>query len=299
MCNSKIRLFYLAVIVSLIITLLSACSVPESPVYKFDLNYSQAAGLSADEITEIQTYLISIAPKLDLSLSQSSYRDYYNASNKAAQVGIHGMPALAELAHSKEKLAVLCSKPLYDEYSFQEFYSNVFIALLRTDRNFWYTCAQENGPDFIKIPTNSFNNAADIFSTGTHSHRNYAFLWTKSQQEIPKIISSKVSFECKISSLKQYGLISIPFVVKEINKGHSEYEAYFTAIGLHMDTPEFMSYMTDYSLPWEERFEKEGFMDGAEDFDYRVWLSENEEDLENLFKFLDAYCAEYEAENKS
>ena len=34
----------------------------------------------------------------------------------------------------------------------------------------------------------------------------------------------------------------------------------------------------------------------SEDFDYKVWLSENEEDLDNLFKFLDAYCEEYEAE---
>lgn len=36
-------------------------------------------------------------------------------------------------------------------------------------------------------------------------------------------------------------------------------------------------------------------MTSAEGFDCKVRLSENEEDLNNLFTYLDAYCAEYEA----
>ena len=56
-----------------------------------------------------------------------------------------------------------------------------------------------------------------------------------------------------------------------------------------------MIYMSDRERLWKHGFEQEGFMDGAEDFDYKAWLEENKEDLDNLFKFLDAYCAEYEA----
>ena len=44
------------------------------------------------------------------------------------------------------------------------------------------------------------------------------------------------------------------------------------------------------------RYDK--LMANSETFDYRDWLSKNEEDLENLFTYLDAYCAEYEANNK-
>ena len=121
-------------------------------------------------------------------------------------------------------------------------------------------------------------------------------IYSNSKKQIPKMLKKVISTDKKIEELREFGILALPYVVKEIEKGNTEYEAYFTTIGLHMETPEFMTYMTDFSMSWEERFEKEGFMDGAEDFDYKVWLSENDEDLDNLFKFLDAYCAEYEAE---
>ncbi len=117
-----------------------------------------------------------------------------------------------------------------------------------------------------------------------------------SQEQIPEILKMKINTEEKIEKLREFGILTVPYVLEEIEKGNDEYASYFTAIGLHMETPEYMIYMSDRDRLWGHGFEQEGFMDGSEDFDYKVWLSENEEDLNNLFKFLDAYCAEYEAE---
>jgi hypothetical protein len=69
-----------------------------------------------------------------------------------------------------------------------------------------------------------------------------------------------------------------------------------TSLG-HLGEVTGIEFVDMYSRQYDPNIiNSDEFMDGAEDFDYKVWLSENEEDLDNLFKFLDAYCAEYEAE---
>ena len=90
--------------------------------------------------------------------------------------------------------------------------------------------------------------------------------------------------------------IGVFFFFASKEKGDKEYEQFFVGLGLHIDVPEFKRRMPNYFLSWQERFDTTAFLEGSENFDYKVWLDENEEDLNNLFKFLDAYCAEYEAE---
>ena len=90
--------------------------------------------------------------------------------------------------------------------------------------------------------------------------------------------------------------MALPYVIKQIDKGHEEYISFFTEIGLHLSHRDFAHLALLKHHGYDTLYDDEEYSAGAEDFDYKVWLSENEEDLDNLFKFLDAYCEEYEAE---
>lgn len=126
----------------------------------------------------------------------------------------------------------------------------------------------------------------------------YAF-YKHAKTEISKIIASEISLEEKLNALRKYGIYAVPEVVEQINEGNSEYEKFFVYAGLHLNDEDFVKIAGFKYLFSNDLHTKEDYLTGAEDFDYKVWLEENEEDLDNLFKFLDAYCAEYESENKS
>ena len=117
----------------------------------------------------------------------------------------------------------------------------------------------------------------------------------------PQIISTNLPTYEKIKMLRNFGILAIPYVVDAIDRGEYLYKAYFTEIGLHLTTEEFHNIVCTYNSNEcvDDKYNEIQLHPKAEDFDYKVWLSENEEDLDNLFKFLDAYCAEYESENKS
>ena len=129
--------------------------------------------------------------------------------------------------------------------------------------------------------------------------KHYYVRWTHAKNELPKISKSFLSAEEKIEAYREFGIFAVPYVVKEIEKGHTEFEKFFVLIGAHLSTPDYLKIVERTSFeqppPTSEQID-EALLSCAEDFDYKVWLSENEEDLDNLFKFLDAYCAEYEAE---
>lgn len=134
-------------------------------------------------------------------------------------------------------------------------------------------------------------------------YREWFFAFFKNaEEECSKVIASDNTIDDKIETLANYGILAIPYVKEEIDKGNLEYEVFFTEIGLHMTTENFATvgcYFNNSELYINHKYsEIRDNYPAAEDFDYKVWLSENEEDLDNLFKFLDAYCAEYEAEKE-
>ena len=132
---------------------------------------------------------------------------------------------------------------------------------------------------------------------------NYYTYWKYAKEELPEISVSDISSAEKLSAYREFGIFAVPYVVEEIEKGCAELEPFFTLIGAHLSTAEYM-HITDITDP--EKYantppptDKEIdaiLLEGGKDFDYKVWYEENKEDLDNLFKFLDAYCAEYEAE---
>ncbi len=123
-----------------------------------------------------------------------------------------------------------------------------------------------------------------------------------STETLPKILLSDKATEEKLEVYRKSGVFAIPYVKSEIEKGNTQFEKFFPLIGAHLTTAEYMDIVevTDFEKPIPTQEEIDFvLMNSSENFDYKVWLSENEEDLNNLFKFLDAYCAEYEAEQES
>lgn len=135
---------------------------------------------------------------------------------------------------------------------------------------------------------------------------NFYNFYIESKRICPVILSSTKSTEDKADELKYYGLFALPHILNDenINSGFSNnmdlyknrlLEAFGKTIGLHLSTEEFMKIVSE-DISRDEPYLKIVNHPKAEDFDYKAWLDENKEDLDNLFKFLDAYCAEYEAE---
>ena len=88
--------------------------------------------------------------------------------------------------------------------------------------------------------------------------------------------------------------------MEEIEKGKTEYESFFALIGAHLSTAEYMKSIgletEDVPLPQEKK--EEALLKSAEKFDYKDWIAQNEEDIDNLFSFLDEYEKEYEQKLK-
>ena len=223
------------------------------------------------EYNETKAYIDGLIEEVSLDLKAYSgyvYMFKREYSDRLIQVGYKGLPVLITEIEKKVEAS--------ESYLHCAFLSSGVYALFRVN----------------ELPVRDKDNGTYSRST----KKVFCELYKDTKNQIPQIIKSNKSIEEKIVELREFGIFSMPYILKQIDEGHTEYAAYFTAIGLHMDTAEFMTYMSTKDSLWEHGYDKEGFMDGAEDFDYKVWLEENKEDLDNLFKFLDAYCAEYEAE---
>ena len=115
--------------------------------------------------------------------------------------------------------------------------------------------------------------------------------------KITEIASANETAHEKIKRLKNFGVFALPYVIKEIENGNIDYESFFVAAGFHLSHQKFAELTDVNSFDYNPNVWKTNeYLLGADDFDYKLWLEENKEDLDNLFKFLDAYCAEYEAE---
>ena len=142
--------------------------------------------------------------------------------------------------------------------------------------------------------------AYDVTPKSNYYRENLYYFFKDAKELCPRIMSLPINSNAKIAMLRTYGILAIPYVEEEISKGNVLIKNYFEDIGLHLTTEEYAeivcTYNTDSTPGYDELYDKVYSHPKAEDFDYKAWLDENEEDLNNLFKFIDAYCAEYDAE---
>ena len=234
--------------------------------------YTLTDYLSSDEIAQYEKEILSIELSTDSIDWRLSYKEHPEESGLLYHIGIRGLPVLIDKTKCFEPPLI---DPGVSTEHYRKFWFNGVIALLRCNERL----LDPGGDGNIEVLDDLLFNA---------------------EERCLKIISSLGSTNSKIKQLREYGLLAIPYVVDEIEKGNSGFERFFTDIGLHLTTEEYMSYISDTYSPIVDRdsarYDLIRNHPKAEDFDYKVWLSENEEDLDNLFKFLDAYCAEYEAE---
>ncbi|MEE0929009.1 MAG: hypothetical protein UIG59_07430 [Acutalibacteraceae bacterium] len=145
--------------------------------------------------------------------------------------------------------------------------------------------------DFVSVYKNGVIRPSD----------NYYAYWKYAKDELPKIAGSDIETEEKIKQFIKFGYFAIPYVKEELEKGNTEYEKFFPLIGAHLTTADYMKVINSTDAmtpaPTEEEIEKSLLESGA-DFDYKKWLNENEEDLNNLFKFLDEYIKDYESKTE-
>ena len=269
-----VKIFALLFSLILISTLCSCNQSSEDALESIVTEDALKSIMTAEEINQLSVFADGIEPSYKGEMSAVYYVHVKESADKLSQVGTKGTAFLiSELDRFTGR---------DDEYLRKGFFSAVTLAIWRTSPKavrgaaWQYFDQKEHYNEFEKECIVGF--------------------YKQANKRIPKIIAANESLDLKLDKLKTYGIISIPFIVDEINRGHSEYARYFIEIGLHLSTPEFMEFFGDLLLSDEEKREKIVNHPKAENFDYKVWLSENEEDLDNLFKFLDAYCAEYEAE---
>ena len=240
----------------------------DKPSYWSELEVSADAlcnkYLSPDTKNKVSKIIYDINPIIDPSQSDFYYEYSRTESDSLTAIGLEGLPVILSVSE-REKASK--GDPLY-----RSFLSGVFFALCRTDVK-EIEAIEELGRDQNKELTASF----------------YGY----SKKKIAEIISAEKSVDEKISELRHFGIIAIPEIEIEIAKGNNEYEAYFTAIGLHLSVPEFMNIMADSKSEktTEERYDDIKSAEGTKDFNYKTWLKENEKALDTFFKFMNEYSA--------
>lgn len=244
-------------------------SVPSRPGYWSELKISADAlcnkYVSADTKVRVSGIINDINPIIEPSLSDFYYEYKRTESDSLTAIGIEGLPVLLSFC---ERETASKGDPLY-----RSLLSGVFFAICRTD---------------IKEIETTEELSSDEERELTVKFYRYA------KKRIAEIMASDKSTAEKISELRHFGILSIPEVRAEIDKGNKGFEAYFTAIGVHLSVPEFMNFMADPNSEetTDQRYDKIKVSEGSEGFDYKIWLGENEKALDTFFKFMNEYSAE-------
>ncbi len=257
----------LTVLVSILCLLsLVGCQNVSNHIKNEEDKFFSVRNLNRNEYDEIYTYIITNEPdwmsKEALSINHEPFYWSVLASQKICSVGIKGIPVLIDVMNDENV-----------ENIFRISLSQGMYTILRVNQ-------MEPNPN-------------------TYCKESIIEFYKRAKSQVPLVIKSQEDFEIKLAKLVKYGIYAVPFIVEEIEKGDIEYQEFFTSIGLHLNHETFAKMAAFSYVYCDDMHLKEDFLQGSDDFDYKVWLSENEEDLNNLFKFLDAYCAEYEAEQNS
>ncbi len=260
----------LCVVLTVVFVVFSACSqeIGTSP------NANSSSGglcnqgtaidkvLSEEEQKKFVEFIEGINPEYQLFQSGVFYGDYKYESDKLVSVGIKGLPVLlTEL----EKM----------ENNLDEHYRCMF----------FMACVNA----IWRVNPISMQSVADVSNSKGYEKNVISAFYKNVNADAQKIVKSDKTITEKLHLLRRFGILAVPFVEQELNKGNTEYEEFFLELGLHLLVPEFMEIFGDPNHMPEESYEILKNSNGAESFDYKVWLSENRTDLDNMFKFLDEY----------
>ena len=275
--------------VTLVLGFAAGCQ-PETKTKKevFDARFQELEA-------EYSEFIDSIKFPAEKELSSGNlpqYSNYPELYDELSTVGLRG-------------ITVLIDKTLdYDESVWPEDKDgNMTNALLSLARSLAVS-------GILRIDEYTYYAPKDIYLDADNRHLILYNFIKCATQELSEAFESEIAYEDKMSVYRKYGLMSVPFVKKEIEKGNGEFEKYFILVGAHIDTAEFFKY-TESTIVIKENGKKglhipsleeevaalEGRKNAAT-FDYKVWLAENEEDLNFLYTYLEYYLEEYESNGK-
>ena len=256
--------------------MLSSCFAP----VKYDLDFSSAESLSTEEYNEIKSYVDTLRPEVDRFFSYP-FAYHWDSKNvdKLCTVGINGIPVLCDTLVEAEENQDYWTEEVFPTagcgwWLYREFIHEGIRGIARFNPILPFSRADCGTPKFIYI------------------------LWTSAKSDIPERLASDESTEEKIHYIKRYGIFAIPFVRAQIESGNTEFEAFFTEIGLHVDDSEFLR-LSEFNHMLADGYSTLRSSGNPEEFDYKAWLNENEDDLNALYKYMDEFCAEYEAKQKA
>ena len=206
------------------------------------------------------------------------YRLNVEGFDKLFEVGIKGAPILILKTVENEKVEGRSEPERASGFELSWFQMYAFTAICRVYHDDFL-----DSNEFVIKPS-----------------KNYYVYWKHVKEELEKLSASNTAYEEKIKQYVEFGIFAVPYVMEEIDKGKTEYESFFALIGAHLSTAEYMKSIglesEDVQLPQEKK--EEALLKSAEKFDYKDWIAQNEEDIDNLFSFLDEYEKEYEQKLK-
>ncbi len=269
---------------------------PKKPEYV--LNYSEDDVLSDEEYSEIEAYIDALRPDF-LDVDLVTYDQSPETFDKYMSIGLRGIPVVIDRMKTIENNPVTASSMWYPS-SFDGIGAGVYRyahflqrGIMGMTREAGYYCAYDD------------DSHPSAFGAAT---TRYCF-FKYAKERIPEIIKSNDEINEKLKNLSVFGVYALPYVLAQIEQGNTEYEDYFIYIGLHLSNYEYILIADKYYVTIDHivnyDFDKENLDEQVEEllnsgnsksFDYKAWLSENEDDLNILFKYVDDFCAEYEAE---
>ncbi len=292
------RIISLLLILCLLFSVAGCGETARSKAPEYILNYSDSDVLSDQEYDNIEAFINTIYPDF-LHVDLVTYDQGPEVFDKCMQIGIRGIPVIVDRLKFIET----------DPDTATDLWLNKYFYGLAAGANRYAS--------FLALCSRGMTRSAKYFCAyDESSHPNvsgsattyYCFL-KYAKENIPKIINSDAEIHEKLKSLSVFGVYALPYVLAQIDAGNTEYEEYLIYIGLHLSTSEYMKIADKYHVTIDDVEEydfgienlegqiNELLVSGDRDgFDYKVWLSENEDDLNILFKYIDDFCAEYEAE---
>lgn len=243
---------------------------------------------------------------------QPTYHSMKSSIDQVVEIGIKGLPVLLQKIHDKP-----------DEYIPQPGAETPIPAVGNNLASLWLFTALQ----MLRIPYGDVGSALhQNLPLKPSSMLNQAFVYA--YDELEETYNSDKTAEKKLIEYTRFGLLSIPYVMKELDAGNTKFELFFVLIGAHLSASDFAklaselaadrsfrillesakdpSIIEDYEVsawltevyekyPYDKWFEiyEEDFA-AVKLFDYKKWLNENEEELNALYKYLDAYMKEYD-----
>ena len=294
----------LLLILGLLLSVVSCGSENETQTLKkteYVLTYSDTDVLSNEEYNNIESFINTVYADF-LHVDLVTYDQGPETFDKCMQVGIRGIPVIVDRLKFIEN-----NRDLANDLWFEKCFYGLAAGSSHYAR-FLALCSRgiTRSVKYFCMCDESLHGKDDGTATTYYCFLKYA------KEKIPEITKSDVEIHKKLKSLSVFGIYALPYVLAEIENGNVEYEEYFIYIGLHISDSEYMKIADENYVSSINSIEH--FDSCQKDFDrhiskllstgepntfnYKKWLQENEDDLNILFKYIDDFCVEYEAENK-